>query len=86
MGESWELSFFGHSSTLASESLEWHRGIMAVHTKRIYEESSDEDGCRVLVDRIWPRGVSKQKSDLDEWLKEIVRVHEAIPSRTWEES
>lgn len=44
---------------------------MAVHIKRIYEESSREDGYRVLVDRIWPRGVSKQKANLDEWLKEI---------------
>lgn len=44
---------------------------MTVHTKRIYEESSREDGYRVLVDRIWPRGVSKQKANLDEWLKEV---------------
>lgn len=40
-------------------------------TKRIYDEPSDDDGCRVLVDRLWPRGVSKERAHLDLWLKEI---------------
>lgn len=44
---------------------------MAIVLKRIYEESADADGFRVLVDRLWPRGVSKEKADLDLWLKEI---------------
>lgn len=44
---------------------------MVVHIKRIYEEPALEDGYRVLVDRIWPRGVSKQRARLDEWLKEV---------------
>ncbi len=39
--------------------------------KRIYDEASDDDGCRVLVDRLWPRGVSKERAHLDLWLKEI---------------
>ncbi|MFC9353587.1 DUF488 domain-containing protein [Arthrobacter sp. NPDC057013] len=39
--------------------------------KRIYEEPVDDDGCRVLVDRLWPRGVSKERARLDLWLKEI---------------
>lgn len=39
--------------------------------KRIYDEVSKEDGRRVLVDRIWPRGVSKEKAQLDEWMKEL---------------
>lgn len=42
-----------------------------IKTKRIYEDYSDEDGYRVLVDRLWPRGVSKEKAKLDEWLKDI---------------
>ena len=42
-----------------------------IHFKRIYEEASKSDGYRVLVDRIWPRGVSKENAHLDEWLKEI---------------
>lgn len=44
---------------------------MKVHLKRIYEEPADDDGFRILVDRLWPRGVSKEKAHLDLWLKEI---------------
>jgi uncharacterized protein YeaO (DUF488 family) len=39
--------------------------------KRIYEPASADDGFRVLVDRLWPRGLSKQKAHIDAWLKEI---------------
>jgi uncharacterized protein YeaO (DUF488 family) len=39
--------------------------------KRIYEPAAADDGLRVLVDRLWPRGVSKQKAHIDLWLKEI---------------
>ena len=39
--------------------------------KRIYEPASPTDGYRVLVDRLWPRGVSKDKAKLDEWAKDI---------------
>ncbi|WP_445955740.1 DUF488 domain-containing protein [Yeosuana sp.] len=39
--------------------------------KRIYDEPSDKDGYRVLVDRLWPRGISKKDANLDEWNKEI---------------
>nr|WP_304215159.1 DUF488 domain-containing protein [Fredinandcohnia onubensis] len=39
--------------------------------KRIYEPSSTEDGKRILVDGIWPRGISKDKAQLDKWMKEI---------------
>jgi len=42
-----------------------------IQTKRIYDEPSTDDGFRVLVDRLWPRGVSKEEARLDEWLKEI---------------
>ena len=42
-----------------------------IRTKRIYEKPYDQDGYRILVDRIWPRGVSKQEARLDEWKKEI---------------
>ncbi|GAA0487937.1 DUF488 domain-containing protein [Salinibacillus aidingensis] len=44
---------------------------MAIEVKRIYEAAEEGDGRRVLVDRVWPRGVSKQKAQLDEWLKDI---------------
>jgi len=39
--------------------------------KRIYVPAKPADGCRVLVDRIWPRGVSKEKAGIDLWMKEI---------------
>lgn len=39
--------------------------------KRVYEPPTDRDGFRVLVERLWPRGLSKEKADLDLWLKEI---------------
>jgi uncharacterized protein YeaO (DUF488 family) len=42
-----------------------------IRLKRIYDERSDKDGFRILVDRLWPRGVSTEKADLDLWLKEI---------------
>lgn len=44
---------------------------MSVRIKRIYDAPSDDDGYRVLVDRIWPRGVSKQAARLDRWLKAV---------------
>lgn len=42
-----------------------------IAVKRAYEESSKNDGFRVLIDRIWPRGVSKEDADIDLWIKEI---------------
>jgi len=44
---------------------------MAIQIKRVYEKPSKTDGYRVLVDRLWPRGISKEKAHLDLWLKEI---------------
>lgn len=41
-----------------------------ISTKRIYEPCNNEDGYRVLVDRLWPRGVSKNQADIDLWLKD----------------
>src|SRR6202000_1614425 len=44
---------------------------MEIKIRRVYEESSAEDGKRILVDRLWPRGVSREKADVDEWFKEV---------------
>lgn len=44
---------------------------MSVAIKRIYELPSPQDGARVLVDRLWPRGLSKQAAALDAWLKDL---------------
>jgi uncharacterized protein YeaO (DUF488 family) len=42
-----------------------------VRLRRVYEEPSPEDGTRVLVDRLWPRGLTKEKAALDEWVKDV---------------
>jgi uncharacterized protein YeaO (DUF488 family) len=39
--------------------------------KRVYEAPSEEDGTRILTDRLWPRGLTKEKARVDLWLKEI---------------
>jgi uncharacterized protein YeaO (DUF488 family) len=39
--------------------------------KRVYESVSEDDGLRVLVDRLWPRGLTKEKAKIDLWLKDI---------------
>lgn len=44
---------------------------MAVRIKRIYESASESDGFRVLVDRIWPRGISRAHAQLDLWQKDV---------------
>ena len=47
------------------------KGHMAIKIKRVYEQPNDGDGTRVLVDRLWPRGLTKEKARVEVWLKEI---------------
>jgi uncharacterized protein YeaO (DUF488 family) len=42
-----------------------------VHAKRIYDAAERHDGYRVLIDHVWPRGVSRERAGLDEWAKEL---------------
>jgi uncharacterized protein YeaO (DUF488 family) len=42
-----------------------------VKIKRIYDQPTEDDGFRILVDRLWPRGLNKKKAKLDLWLKDI---------------
>jgi uncharacterized protein YeaO (DUF488 family) len=44
---------------------------LRIEIKRVYEEPSRADGMRILVDRLWPRGLSKERAKVDIWLKEI---------------
>ncbi len=44
---------------------------MPIKVKRIYEEPKKSDGLRILVDRLWPRGIKKEEAHIDLWLKEI---------------
>src|SRR6202165_3647878 len=47
------------------------REISMIKLKRAYETASSDDGLRILVERLWPRGVSKQKAKIDLWLKDL---------------
>jgi uncharacterized protein YeaO (DUF488 family) len=49
---------------------------MTVRLKRVYDAPSANDGARVLVDRLWPRGLTKEAAALDAWLKEVAPSHE----------
>lgn len=51
-----------------------------IQIKRVYQPYSTSDGYRILVDRLWPRGVSKEKAHVDIWFKEIAPSNEL---RTW---
>jgi uncharacterized protein YeaO (DUF488 family) len=42
-----------------------------IQLKRVYEEPSDKDGMRVLVERLWPRGLTKERAAVDLWLKDV---------------
>ncbi|MGH9327864.1 MAG: DUF488 domain-containing protein [Terriglobia bacterium] len=53
---------------------------MSVQVKRAYDKAARGDGYRVLVDRLWPRGLTKEKLKLDTWMKEIAPSSEL---RTW---
>jgi uncharacterized protein YeaO (DUF488 family) len=46
-------------------------GLMAIAIKRVYEEPGAGDGYRVLVDRLWPRGMTKERARVDEWLRDV---------------
>jgi uncharacterized protein YeaO (DUF488 family) len=49
---------------------------MPVDIKRVYLKPASEDGARVLVDRLWPRGLTKQAAKLDAWLKDVAPSNE----------
>jgi uncharacterized protein YeaO (DUF488 family) len=44
---------------------------MNIRIKRVYEEPDEKDGTRILVDRLWPRGLTKEKAKVDLWLKDV---------------
>ena len=54
--------------------------VIVIRLKRIYEPRTLEDGFRILVERLWPRGVSTQRAQVDLWLKDIAPSPEL---RTW---
>lgn len=64
----------GHRSTIGASALEVRprkRAKMKIQIKRAYEPAEAGDGYRVLIDRLWPRGVTKQRARLDAWEKQL---------------
>ncbi|MEV7960803.1 DUF488 domain-containing protein [Oerskovia paurometabola] len=53
---------------------------MALQIRRVYADPAPDDGYRVLVDRLWPRGLSKERARVDRWLKEVAPSDQL---RTW---
>ena len=51
-----------------------------IRIKRVYSEPSERDGLRILVDRVWPRGFSKQRARIDAWRKDLAP---STPLRKW---
>ncbi len=44
---------------------------MVIRVKRVYDEPSGGDGCRILVDRLWPRGLGRSRARVDVWMREV---------------
>lgn len=44
---------------------------MSIHIRRVYDPPAAADGCRVLVDRLWPRGLAREAAQVDHWLREL---------------
>ena len=51
-------------------------GMNPIRVKRVYEKPEESDGVRILVDRLWPRGLSKKEAAVDLWLKELAPSNE----------
>ncbi|MFO1441688.1 DUF488 family protein [Bacillus sp. Bva_UNVM-123] len=49
---------------------------MKIRIKRIYDPVEQQDGCRIQVDRLWPRGISKERASLAHWMKEVAPSHQ----------
>ena len=50
--------------------------LTSLRVRRVYEPVMPDDGACVLVDRLWPRGISKQRAGIDHWLKDLAPSHE----------
>ena len=72
-------------------SLENRKTMTRIRIKRVYETAAPEDGCRVLVDKLWPRGVARDNLHYDLWAKglapsaELRRWYHADPETRWAE-
>lgn len=57
--------------SVRSGKVQAHSRMMNIRIKRVYEEPDRKDGKRILVDRLWPRGLTKEKAKVDLWLKNV---------------
>ncbi len=77
------------SATLESMAHLVFAGVMELRVKRAYDTAEPGDGFRVLVDRLWPRGVSKERAAIDLWAKDTApspdlrRAWHAAPAEEW---
>ena len=53
---------------------------MGISLKRVYEKESENDGYRILIDGLWPRGIGKKHAHIDEWAKDLAPSNDL---RTW---
>lgn len=58
--------------------ISYNNPMITLHLKRVYDPVEPEDGCRILVDRLWPRGFSKEKLHADLWLKDVAPSRELV--------
>jgi uncharacterized protein YeaO (DUF488 family) len=75
-GQMWKTALIDHDRIAYFAFQRLHNkcdtdGDEMIKLKRVYEKADDSDGFRVLVDRLWPRGVSKEEAKLNEWLRDI---------------
>ncbi|MGO1921334.1 MAG: DUF488 domain-containing protein [Microbacterium sp.] len=76
-------------SALAFRAAEVLAGTMELRRKRAYDTAESSDGFRVLVDRLWPRGVAKERAEIDLWAKdtapspELRKAWHAAPDDEW---
>ena len=49
----------------------WSSRIAMIQTKRVYDPPAAADGLRILIDRLWPRGLTKEEAAIDEWMKDV---------------
>lgn len=65
---------------MGTSGTDGNEDVMEVRVKRIYDEPAPDDGRRILVDRLWPRGVAKEEAELDDWVRDIAPSDEL---RSW---
>ena len=66
-----DAAFRGRPRGLDRARHERQNHMAKIHLKRAYEKSARSDGLRILVERLWPRGLSKERASVDVWLKNI---------------